>query len=80
MIALQSEIAKANSGWMPSDKRDKGKRDRQLNVRLTTQDIETMQRAADIAWPGAILSTSSILLSLARLKAEEILKAARKPR
>jgi hypothetical protein len=31
-----------------------------------------------VAWPGAILSTSSIMLSLARLKAEEILKSPRK--
>jgi len=78
MIALQSEIATAIVEPMPSDKSDKGKRDRQLNVRLTTEDIDLMRRAADVAWPGAILSASSILLSLARLKAEEIIKTSRK--
>jgi uncharacterized protein (DUF1778 family) len=78
MLGLQTEATPFIVEVMGGDKGDKGKRDRQLNVRLTGDDITLMTRAAGVAWPGAILSTSSIMLSLARLKAEEILKSPRK--
>jgi uncharacterized protein (DUF1778 family) len=80
MLGLQTEVMPSIVEAMGGDKSDKGKRDRQLNVRLTADDITLMTRAAAVAWPGAILSTSSIMLSLARLQAAEILKSPRKPK
>lgn len=55
-------------------KRIKDKRVNQLNVRLTDADLALIHKAAAIAWPGAVMSISAIILSLCRLKAEEIIK------
>jgi uncharacterized protein (DUF1778 family) len=51
-----------------------GKRDRQITIRVSEADLSLMKRAAEAAWPGAILSTASVMLSLSRMKAEEILQ------
>lgn len=48
------------------------KRSEMVSVRLTPTDLETFQQAADILWPGAILSRSGILLGLARMMAEKV--------
>jgi len=52
------------------------KRDRQITIRISSQDLNLMKQAAEIAWPGALLSTAAIMLSLSRMKAKEILEQA----
>jgi hypothetical protein len=57
-----------------------GKRTVQVNVKMSAEDFDNLQKAANILWPDAILSNSGILLGLARLSAKEVLKKkARKP-
>jgi hypothetical protein len=51
-----------------------GKRTVQVNVKMSSEDFTTLQRAASTLWPDAILSNSGILLGLARLAAKGILK------
>jgi hypothetical protein len=53
------------------------KRTAAITVRLTESDLKNLRHAADILWPGAVLTQSGIVLGLARLKADEVLK--RKP-
>jgi uncharacterized protein (DUF1778 family) len=55
-----------------------GKRTVQINVKMSTDDFELLQKAADALWPDAILSRSGIILGLARLAAKDIVK--RRPR
>ena len=52
------------------------KRDRQITIRISSQDLNLMKQAAEVAWPGALLSTAAIMLSLSRMKAKEILEQA----
>lgn len=52
-----------------------GKRTAQVNVRLSTEDFDLIQRAATCLWPGAVLTNSGILLGLAKIAAREALKA-----
>ena len=56
------------------------KRDRQVSLRLSGDDLELILKAAATACPKAAMSTAGIVASLARWKAEEILKGARKGR
>ena len=56
------------------------KRDRQVSLRLSGEDLDLILKAAATAWPKAAMSTAGIVASLARWKAEEILKTARKGR
>jgi len=51
-----------------------GKRTVQVNVKMSTEDFETLKKAANTLWPDAILSNSGIILGLARLSAKGILK------
>lgn len=55
-----------------------GKRTVQVNVKMSSEDFTTLQKAANALWPEAILSNSGILLGLAKLAAKDIMK--RKPR
>jgi hypothetical protein len=58
-----------------------GKRTVQVNVKMSAEDFETLQAAADKLWPDAILSRSGIILGLARMAAKNILnKGPAKPR
>jgi len=59
-----------------------GKRTVQVNVKMSTEDFTTLQKAANVLWPDAILSNSGIILGLARLAAKGILekKTAKRPR
>jgi len=43
-----------------------GKRTVQVNVKMSAEDFDNLQKAANILWPDAILSNSGILLGLAR--------------
>ena len=54
-----------------------GKRTVQVNVKMSTEDFETLRKAANALWADAILSNSGIILGLAKLAAKDILK--RKP-
>jgi hypothetical protein len=51
-----------------------GKRTVQVNVKMSSEDFTTLQKAADALWPEAVLSNSGILLGLAKLAAKDILK------
>jgi hypothetical protein len=51
-----------------------GKRTVQVNVKMSSEDFTTLQRAANALWPEAILSNSGIILGLAKLAAKDILK------
>jgi len=55
-----------------------GKRELQINVRMTAEDLKKLKQAADVVWPGAPLSRSSLILGLAIRAAEDILQS--KPR
>jgi hypothetical protein len=50
------------------------KRTIQVNVKMSARDFDTLQKAANLLWPDAILSNSGIILGLARLAAKDILK------
>ena len=54
-----------------------GKRTVQVNVKMSSEDFTTLQKAANALWPEAILSNSGIILGLAKLAAKDILE--RKP-
>jgi hypothetical protein len=51
-----------------------GKRTIQVNVKMSSEDFTTLQKAANALWPEAILTNSAILLGLAKLAAKEVLK------
>ena len=51
-----------------------GKRTIQVNVKMSAEDFDNLQKAANLLWPDAILSNSGIILGLARLSAREVLK------
>jgi hypothetical protein len=51
-----------------------GKRTVQINVKMSTEDFGTLQRAANALWPDAIVSNSGIILGLAKIAAKDILK------
>jgi hypothetical protein len=51
-----------------------GKRTVQVNVKMSSEDFTTLQKAANALWPEAILSNSGIILGLAKLAAKDILK------
>jgi hypothetical protein len=51
-----------------------GKRTVQVNVKMSAEDFATLQKAASILWPEAILSNSGIILGLAKRATKEIFK------
>ena len=55
-----------------------GKRTTSVTVKMTDADFELLQQAADAIWPKALLTRSSIVLGLARIGAESIVKPKRK--
>ena len=55
-----------------------GKKELQFNVRMSEEDFALLQRAADVLWPRAILSKSALILGLAKIAAEDALKAQKK--
>jgi uncharacterized protein (DUF1778 family) len=50
------------------------KRTLQINVRMSSEDLALLQKAAAAQWPGIELTTSTAVLSLAKRAAEEILR------
>jgi hypothetical protein len=49
------------------------KRTVQVNVKMTQDDFELLQKAADKRWPDAVLTNSGIVLALAKIAARETL-------
>jgi hypothetical protein len=45
---------------------------------MSEQDFELMNKAAETIWPGAPMTKSSIILGLARMGAEAVLKGAKR--
>jgi hypothetical protein len=54
------------------------KRTVQVNVKMTEEDFNLLQKASDKHWPDAVMTTSGIVLALARIAAKEILGKAGK--
>ena len=50
------------------------KRTTQVTVKMTAEDYDLLAKAADKLWPKALLTKSSIVLGLARIGAEIVLK------
>jgi hypothetical protein len=50
------------------------KRDLQVNVKLSADDFAMLKKASDTLWPRAIVSNSAIILGLAKIAAEDIIK------
>jgi uncharacterized protein (DUF1778 family) len=57
-----------------------GKRTTSVTVKMSADDLALLQKAADTIWPKAVLTRSSIVLGLARMAAESILKESLKKR
>ncbi|MBZ5533999.1 MAG: hypothetical protein LAO20_21420 [Acidobacteriia bacterium] len=49
------------------------KRTSSITVKLSPADYSMLTKAAAVIWPGAIMTNSSIVLSLAKIAAENIL-------
>ena len=47
---------------------------------MSAEDFAELKRAADVLWPGAILTNSSVILGLAKVKASDVLNPALRPR
>jgi len=54
------------------------KRTTSVTVKMTAEDYALLQRAADTIWPKAVLTRSSVVLGLARIGAESVLRSAKK--
>lgn len=50
------------------------KRTTQVNVKMTQDDFDFLQKAAAKRWPDAVMTNSGIVLGLAKLAARAILK------
>jgi len=50
---------------------DAGKRTVQVNVKMNEDDYALLKMAAVRLWPGAVVSNSAILLSLAKIAARQ---------
>jgi len=51
------------------------KRTTSVTVKMSAEDYALLTKAAATIWPGALLSNSSIVLGLAKLGAEAVVKA-----
>jgi hypothetical protein len=57
-----------------------GKREVQVGVKMSAEDFAELKRAADVLWPGAILTNSSVIPGLAKLKASDVLNPGAAPK
>jgi hypothetical protein len=53
------------------------KRDKQVGVKLNDHDLKRLRKAGAVLWPGITVSSSTLILTLARQRAEEVLRAKR---
>ena len=51
-----------------------GKRTTSVTVKMSAEDYAHLQKAAEAIWPGAVLTRSSIVLGLAKIGADTVLK------
>jgi hypothetical protein len=51
-----------------------GKRTLSVTVKMSEEDLATLMKAAAKIWAGAILTRSGIVLALAKIGAEKVLK------
>ena len=51
-----------------------GKRTTSVTVKMSAEDYAHLQKAADAIWPKAVLTRSGIVLGLARIGADAVLK------
>lgn len=49
------------------------KRTVQVNVKMTQDDFELLQKAAEKRWPEAVITNSGIVLALAKIAARQTL-------
>jgi hypothetical protein len=54
------------------------KKDQKVTVRLSSDALETIRKAADKRWPNAPVSTPATLVAFALERAEEILSKVKK--
>lgn len=54
------------------------KRTLQINVRMSSEDLALLKKAAATLWPGVELTISTTVLALAKKSAEEVLHPTRK--
>lgn len=73
--ARWNELQTLPACWMKS-----GKRDIQLGVKMPADDFAELKRAADVLGPAAILTNSSVILGLAKLKASDVLNPGAAPK
>lgn len=56
------------------------KRDLRINVHMTGEDMALFRKAGETKWPGVEFSNSSLVLTLARDAAKQILPATTRER
>jgi uncharacterized protein (DUF1778 family) len=54
------------------------KRSTSVTLKMTADDYEKLTKAASVLWPKALLTKSSMVLSLALIAAEDVLKGKKK--
>lgn len=54
------------------------KRSTSVTLKMTADDYEKLKKAAAVLWPKALLTKSSMILSLALIAAEDVLKGKKK--
>lgn len=54
------------------------KRTVSITAKMTAEDYAHLTKAAEAIWPGALLTKSSIVLGLAKLGADTVLKGGKK--
>lgn len=50
------------------------KRSLQVNARMSPEDLALLRKAAEKLWPGMPITNSTLLVTLARLKAQDIIE------
>lgn len=50
------------------------KRSTSVTLKMTADDYEKLKKAAAVLWPKALLTKSSMILSLALIAADDVLK------
>ncbi len=55
-----------------------GKRTTSVTVKMSAEDYALLTKAADSIWPRAMLTRSSIVLGLAKIGAETVLRPSKK--
>ena len=51
-----------------------GKRTTSVTVKMSPEDYSYLEKAAAAIWPGAVVSRSGIVLGLAKMGADAVLK------